>query len=297
MLKKKAIKKLFVTTLTMFIILTIFTIPTTRNKTKVLRTNLEIEDITSLNTDSIYLLNNNNYLVKADVFIDSSILEEKIVKIINYITIDNNKVPMGLNGYIPKDTKLIDYSIKNDNLELNFSKELLNTEQEELMITGLVYSLLEQEKIKTISIKVENTPMKEYQFLNKKIGINKEYLYTSKKDLQKVVIYYMDDTNSYYVPVTKYVNDNREKIEVIIDELKNTKKDLISLENIHTKLLNYSEENNSLLLNFNEYLLDENEDSRNKLINTIAYSVFDNYDVNMVLFECNNKKIKQIKRK
>lgn len=297
MLKKKAMKKIFTTTLTMFIILTIFTIPNSTKRPKVLRTNLEIEDITNLNTDSIYLLNKDNYLVKTEVFIDSSKLEQKIEKIIEYLTINNNKIPIGLNGYIPKDTKLIDFLINDKDLTLNFTKELLSSDQEELVITGIVYSLLEQEKIKTVSIKVENTIMKEYQLLNKSIGINKEYLYSSKKNLKKIVLYYMDDTNSYYVPVTKYLNDDREKIEIIIDELKNTEDNLISLENIHTELLNYHEEANSFVLNFNDYLLDKNEAARDKLLNTIAYSVFDNYDVNIVLFECNNKKIKQIRRK
>ena len=47
-------------------------------------------------------------------------------------------------------------------------------------------------------------------------------------------------------------------------------------------------------LNFNEYLQDPNDLSYEKLLNTIAYSIFDNYDVNMVLFEVNDEKIKYI---
>ena len=296
MLKEKVIKKLFITTLTIFIIITLFTIPNS-NKPKVLRTNLEIEDITSLNTESIYLLNNNNYLVKANVFMISSSLSERIKLIIDYLTIDNTKVPIELNGYIPHNTKLLDYQIEEFHITLNFSKELLTSNQKELMITGIVYSLLEQDSIKNVSIKVENESIEEYQLLDKRIGINKDYVFSTKKDLQKVVLYYMDDTNNYYVPVTKYVNDDREKVEIIIEELKNTNNNLISLENIHTELLNYKEEGNSFILNFNNYILDENEDVQNKLLNTIAYSIFDNYDVNIVLFECNDKKIKQIKRK
>ncbi len=296
MIKEKVIKKLFITTLIIFIIITLFTIPNS-NKPKVLRTNLEIEDISSLNTESIYLLNKNNYLVKANVFMVSSSLSERIKLIIDYLTIDNNKVPIELNGYIPQNTKLLDYQIEEFHITLNFSKELLTSNQKELMITGIVYSLLEQENIKNVSIKVDNKPIEEFQLLDKRIGINKDYVFSTKKDLQKVVLYYMDDTNNYYVPVTKYVNDDREKIEIIIEELKNTNNHLISLENIHTELLNYKEEGNSFILNFNNYILDENEDVQNKLLNTIAYSIFDNYDVNIVLFECNDKKIKQIKRK
>ena len=71
MLKRKALRKIFITTLSMLIILTIYTIPTTQ-KPNILRTNLEIEDITNLSTDKIYLLNKDNYLVKTDVFIDSN---------------------------------------------------------------------------------------------------------------------------------------------------------------------------------------------------------------------------------
>ena len=296
MLRKKALRKIFITTLTMFIILTIYTIPTTENK-NVLRTNLEIEDITNLSTDKIYLLNKDNYLVKTDIFIDSNKTEEKIEKIINYLTIDNNKVPVSLNGYIPKNTKLIDYNLDEKYLFLNFSKELEKSKNKNLMITGIVYSLLELKEIEKISILVENNQVKEYTNLDKSIGINNEYLYTNRKDIEKVVIYYLDNTDSYYVPVTKYLNNSKDKIEVIVDELKNTDKNLISYLNNNTKLLDYREEANVLFLNFNEYLIDSNEEVTKKILNTIAYSVFDNYDVGMVMFEVNGKKLKYIEKK
>lgn len=295
MLKKKAIRKIFVTTLSMLIILTIYTIPTT-SKPKVLRTNLEIEDITNLSTDKIYLLNKNNYLVKTDVFIDSTKQEEKIKKIINYLTINNNKIPSNLNGYIPKNTKLIDFNIESNSIVLNFSKEFTNSNNEEIMITGIVYSLLELNEIKEVSFKVENNFYKNYTNLTKDIGINKNILYNNRKDINKVVTYYLDDTDNYYVPVTNYVNDNREKIEIIVDSLKETKKGLISYINDNTELLNYIEENNLLILNFSKELKNKNSISEDKILNTISYSVFDNYDVNMVMFQVEGETYKYIKR-
>lgn len=296
MLRKKALKKIFVTTLTMFIILTIYTIPTTENK-KVLRTNLEIEDITNLSTDKIYLLNKDNYLVKTDVFIDSNKTEEKIEKIINYLTIDNSKIPITLNGYIPKNTKLLDYNLDEKYLFLNFSKELEESKNKDIMITGIVYSLLELNNIDKITILIEGEEVKEYINLDKKIGINKEYLYTNRNNIEKVVVYYLDNDDLYYVPVTKYLNNDKNKIEVIIDELKNTNKSLISYLNNNAELLDYKEEANVLFLDFNEYLLDSNEEVTDKILNTIAYSVFDNYDVGMVMFEVNGKKLKYIEKK
>lgn len=292
MLKRKALRKIFITTLSMLIILTIYTIPTTQ-KPNVLRTNLEIEDITNLSTDKIYLLNNDNYLVKTDVFIDSN---KKIEKIIEYLTINNNKIPSSLNGYIPKNTKLLNYNIESNSLLLNFSKEFKNSSIEEIMITGIVYSLLELPDIKEVSIQVENNFYKNYTNLNKDIGINKNIMYTNRKDINKVVTYYLDKEDIYYVPVTNYLNDTREKIEIIIDSLKETKKGLISYISDNTKLLNYQEDNNLLILNFSKELKNKNTIVEDKILNTISYSVFDNYDVNMVLFQIEGETYKYIKR-
>ena len=279
----------------MLIILTIYTIPTTQ-KEKVLRTNLEIEDITNLSTDKIYLLNKDNYLVKTDVFIDSTKLENKIKKIIEYLTISNNKIPSNLNGYIPKNTKLIDLNIESNSLLLNFSKEFKNSTNEEIMITGIVYSLLELEDIKEVSFQVDNNFYKDYSNLNKDIGINNNVMYTKRSNINRVVTYYLDEEDTYYVPVTNYVNDKREKIEIIIDSLKETKKGLISYINENTKLLNYQEDNNLLVLNFSKELKNKNTTSEEKILNTISYSVFDNYDVNMVLFQVEGETYKYIKR-
>ena len=90
------------------------------------------------------------------------------------------------------------------------------------------------------------------------------------------------------------MNDKREKIEIIVDELKRAKKGLISYIPEKVKLINYREEENILFLNFNEYLKDSCKDSSEKILNTISYSVFDNYNVNMVVFEIEDKKYQYI---
>ena len=82
MLKKRALKKIFVTTLTMFIILVFYTFPFVNKDSHLLRTNLEIEDITNLNTDSIYLINPEGYLVRTEVFINSRDIYERISDIV-----------------------------------------------------------------------------------------------------------------------------------------------------------------------------------------------------------------------
>lgn len=294
-MRTKIIKKIFNTTITMFIILTIFTLKTTSNS-NVLRTNVEIDDITNLTTNNIYLLNKNNLLVKTKVFINNKHNKE-IESIIKYLTITNNKTPVGLKTYIPKNTKILNYKLENNTLIIDLSKEFLSKANKQLVITGLVYSLLEIKDIDNIMLQVEGKPIEGYnEVLNKNIGINNEFLFNSRYDISRVVIYYVDkiDNKTYFVPVTKYLNDTREKIEIIIDELKENNNNLISYLNDNAKLINYREEGNVLYLNFNEYLIDSNDEVSKNIMKTIAYSVFDNYNVNVVCFETNSKRVDMI---
>ena len=299
MLKTKAIRKIFTTTLTMFIILTLLTIPTT-TKNNVLRTNLEIEDITNLPTNSIYLLNKDNLLVKTNVYIEGNNLENKIKSIISYLTIENEKRKSTLKGYLPKEVKLLAIKNTNNHIILNFNKAFknINKSLEEQIITGITHSILGLKDIKTVTIQVENEPLPKYQFpLDKTTGINNEYLLTNRKDLTKVTVFYLDETKENYLPITKYLNDKRDKIEIIIDELKNNSTEKrISYLNSNLELIDYKEENNVLFLNFNEYLKDNNSKISDVTYNLIAESVFFNYDINMVMFEINNQEEKSISR-
>lgn len=296
MLKKRLLQKLFTTTLILFLILTISTIPVTlQKKPQVLRTNLEINDITNLPSTPIYLLNKNNLLVRTDIFIDNK--KEIIPKIINYLTIGNTSIPKSLQGYIPKKVKLLKYFIIKNTINLDFSKELLESNNLNLTITGIVYSILEIDSINNVTITIDNKPLENYPtILDKSIGINNQFEIKNRQDIQKIVIYYLDEED-HYLPITKYINDKREKIEIIIEELKKIdNSSIISPLNINANLLNYSEEANVLYLNFNKYLLDNNKEINKKILDTISYSIFDNYDVNVVMFEIDNKKLEYRKK-
>ena len=297
MLKRKIIRKLFTTTLSLLIILSVLTIQKNyNNNPKVLRTNLEIEDITGISTDNIYLLNKDNLLVKTNIYIEKCKLKDKIIKIIDNLKINNNRIPYNLKGYINDNTKVLDIKKDNNILSINLSKEFLdyNNEQENIIISGLVHSLLEIKNIEYINLYVENNKIKGYEkTLNKELSINNKYDINNRKEINKVVLYYMDK-DSYYVPISKYINDNREKIEVIIDELKNNEDNLICYLNNNTKLIDYKEEGDILFLNFNKYIKDPSKDYEEKVLNEISYSVFDNYDVSMVIFQIDGNKYKEI---
>ena len=300
MLITKIINKIFRTTLIMFLILTVFTI-TNESKEKVLRTNLEINNIKDIDKTKLYLLSNNNYLVETNVYINSDKLEDKINKIIEYLKINNNKIPKGLKGYLLKDIKINNINLEDNNLKINFSKEFINIKDKELVIEGLVYSLLNLDEINSIEVLVENNYLENYEYkLNKNIGINKQYILKNRKDVNKINLYYYNKINNieYLTPVTKYINDKRKKIEIILDELiNNIPNNLISYMDDKVKLKEYKEENDLIILKFNENFIGENKDLNKKIINQIALTIFENYDVNTVLFQENDEKIEYITKK
>jgi len=310
-LRTKAIRKIFLTTLTLFILLTVFTITNYNNDNdNVLRTNLEIEDIAGLKTNVIYLLNDEGLLVQDRVLLDGSSVEEKIEKLlINLTEGSTGSFADGLSKVIPKGTVVNNVMVGNKYVTIDFSKELLNVseEKEKSMITAIVYSVMDLDDFLGVSILVEGKSLEEYpnskekinKILDKSIGINKNYDITSFNNINKVVIYYLENINDnlYYVPVTKYVNDDREKVNIIVEELASSyiyESNLMSFLNSNVSLIEYEEKDNIMSLNFNDYLFDGNDKVLEEVLYSIAYSVFDNYDVSMVSFEVNGEIVNHI---
>ncbi len=309
MLRTKALRKIFITTLTLFILLTIYSIPTTESS-NVLRTNLEIEEVSGLATNSIYLLNDDGYLVKSRILLDSDDVREKVHKLlVNLIESDSSNFSNGLSATIPKNTKIKEIIYGDKIVTVDFSKEILSVpvHLEKAMISSIVYSVLGIDGITGVQILVEGESLLEYPntheslppILDKSIGINKKYNLTSRENISKVVVYYLEeiDNDLYYVPVTKYINDDREKIKIIVEELTTSyiyESNLMSFLNSNVELLSYQEEGNVMFLNFNDYLFDANDKVLEEVLYSIAYSVFDNYDVNTVMFEVNSEEIRYI---
>ena len=312
MIRKKALRKIFITTMSLFIIMTIYLIPLTE---KTLETNLEFEYVTDLANSSIYLLDENNNLVKTKVLLDEETLEGNIKNIINNLTTSNNsKFPDKLRSIIPKNTKLNNITIEDDLVTLDFSKELLNIDEElsHKLIESIVYSITELSEINRVNITVDSNPLETYPNSSKKItmpltrdiGINNEYVYNTLDNITKVVIYYGEDINNdiYYVPVTKYLNnnDNKDKIDIIVEELTTSyiyEDNLRSILNENVELIDKEIiDEDLLILNFNSALFDNNSTIKEEVLYTLSYSVFSNYDVNTISFKVDNKDIETVKR-
>lgn len=310
MIKSKIIRKIFITTVTMFILLTVFSIPIVETE-EVLKVNMEVVD-NSIYSNNIYLLNDNGYLVKSKILLDEGSIKDNVLKILsNLIINDTSKYVKELKGTIPKGTKVIDVFCGNELVTIDFSKEFLNVslEEEKIMIASIVYSILDIDGIKGVSILVEGEKLESYpkskekldNVLTKSIGINKEYDIKSRENISSVVVYYLEEIEDelYYVPVTKYLNDDRDKIKIIVEELTTSyihEENLMSFLNNKVELIDYREENDILFLNFNEYLYDSQDKILEEVIYSLSYSVFDNYNVSMVMFEVNGEEVSYINR-
>lgn len=300
MIRRKAIRKIFVTTVSLFIILVVYTITNLHND-NTLKVNLELSDVTGLTNHSVYLLNDDGYLVRKKIYVETENMLDGVKKVVNYLKISNNsKYSSSLVGLIPSNCSLLDVLYDEEFVTLNFSGNFYNIPNMDLAVTAIVYSVFDLGNIKGVTILVDDEYLEGYpKIMDKSLDINRETFITSRDEISKVVVYYLlkDSEETYYVPVTKYLNDSREKINIIVDEMTSSSStDLVSLVNSNVELLSAREDNDTFILNFNNYLFDNDDEVLEEVLYCLSYSVFDNYDVDMVMVEINGKNISQIER-
>lgn len=311
MLREKSLRKILVSTAALFALALIYLIPKNDNST-LNNIKQELEYVNnSVITNEIFLLNNHGMLAKTKVVVDSKSTEKlarEIIEILIEGGVGENKIPSGFKAILPSDTKIISIKFENNLLKVNFSKELFNVNKsyEEKIIEALVYSLTSISGVDNIIIYVDNNIISRLPqtgkiipgTLNRNFGINKEYEIETLKDINSVTIYYIDSYNDkyYYVPVTKYLNDDREKIRIVIDELTSSpiyNTNLMSFLNSNTRLLEVEQTIDTLDLTFNSYIFNNLEEKKilEEVIYTICLSIRDNYDVKEVIINVDDEQI------
>jgi len=308
MIKRFSMKKISKYTILLLVVFLFYLFPT-KEKYDL---DKEVSKEVNINYHDIYLIDKNNYVAKTNIQVSSLKKDLLIDELIEAMKMDGkyqDKIPNGFCALLPSDTKLLGKEINNDVVTLNFNSNVLDvkSENEEKVIESLIYSITSIDGIDKIIIKIDGENLKKLPKtgimldteLTRDYGINKTYDIDSIKGINKVTIYYTNKNNNsdvYYVPVTKYVNNDEEKIKIIIDELASKfsfESNLMSYLNYNTKLLDYNLNENEIDLNFNEYLFDSTENKKvlEEVIYSISYSVMDNYNVDKVNFFVNNEKV------
>lgn len=310
MLKKMSIRKFVVSFTALFALFLVYLIP---KEERNLNVKQELEYVNNdIKTSDIFLLDSYNMLGKTKIVINSEDNIEAKAKELLKVLISGesyqDKIPNGFKSIIPIDTKILSLTYDKGLIKVDFSKELLNVnkENEIKIIEAIVYTLTSIDDVNKIIIyvdgnilnKLPQTKINLPNTLDRSFGINKEYNFTKTKNINKVTVYYINKNNNdyYYVPVTKYLNDDREKIKIVIDELKGNSiynTNLMSFLNNNTELLSVEKEENKINLNFNEYIFNDSDEKKilEEVIYTISMSIYDNYDVEEIVFNVLNEEI------
>lgn len=299
MIKKYTINKICVTSISFFLLLMFYLVPASPNK------EIKIDkSITDKKEVVVYLMDNDYYLGRMIEYAGYDNIIDLVNKKLN-ILINGSDVLNDFKPLIPKNTKVNSVKIDKNNIYIDFSRELLNVSKynEEVMIESIIYTITDINGINNIYLSINNEPLrylpkskKEIPYpLNRSYGINKEYDINNLKDMTKTTIYFNKKNNDveYLVPVTKVMNTNSEKIDIIIEELKsivNAQYNLNSYINNNLEIVSHEVNKDKMNLIFNEYILDKDKSVLLEEVKyAIAESIFDNYDVNEIVFNTKDK--------
>ncbi len=311
MIKKTITRRIIVASLALFVLLILYCFPTKEEQD----INEQIDYI-EVEGQPIFFIDSNNYVARTNIVIEKeSDLIKKAQNILESLTINSKKkdyIPNGFKAIIPENTKINSLTIEKGLLKVDFSKELLNIsrDNEEKLIESIIYSLTELKDVEQIMIFIEgknllelpNSKKKLPHVLDRSYGINKVVDIDKLENSTKTTIYYIakNGDNYYNVPVTLLNNNQNEKIEIVINELKSnslSEPNLISYLTASSELLNYEILENEVKLSFNNAILDDlnNEKILEEVKYSIALSLKDNYGVKNVSLIVNDKLLSDVK--
>ena len=309
MLRRMLYKKIMVATSILLVILMLYLIPSNKDEIEIEQ---KLEYIYPNEVDTIYLLDNYDKVSRTMISVNKQNEISKAIDLLDGLTINGkkqDKLTNGFRGLLPVGTRVLDISLHDKILKINFSKEFNNIkkEYEEKLIEALVYTLTDIDGVDKIEIFIEGVKLKELpnskkllpEYLDRGYGINKEYELTNLNDIDSYTIYYVMNYNDevYYTPITKYINNQgQDKVKIIIDELATNltyESNLMSYLDSNIKLLDYEIVDKTIKLDFNEAILSDITSSKilEEVKYTIGLSLCDELEIEKVVFLVNNKEI------
>ena len=175
------------------------------------------------------------------------------------------------------------------------------------MIQSNIYYLTSLEDVDKIMIFIEgdrldklpNSSKRLDLYLDRSYGINKVIDINTFSGTQIVTVYYLGNNDSF-VPISYITNDDSERIEIIVKNLKSNRlnsSNLSSHLDYQVELMNYERIDDDFFINFNDSLLNSVYDGvlKEEVKYALSYSIFDSYDVENVVFQINSNKIDELR--
>ena len=309
MLRKFAYNKIFRTTGMLLLLILLILFPASKEYS--LEDEKLVKTSSSIKKREVFMLDKDNYIArcKVDLLVDTSLdYAKKLIELLIIGGKYEQKIPNGFKAILPSDTKINSVKLNGNDITIDLSNDFyeLNKNNDIKAIEALTYNLTTINDVSNLYINIDgnkltylpSSKVNVTQPFTRKDGINKSYDVTDYKGTSETTIYYVSKNNLgyYYVPVTKINNDNREKIKIIVDELTSShiyETNLMSFLNYNTKLLDYNLNDDTLTLNFNNFLFDDADKKSilEEVIYSISLSVRDNYNVKEVIFTVNGNEI------
>jgi len=311
MLKRMSIRKIMVATLSLVALFLIYLMPGNQVRDYSIE-NESIEYVYTNVLETVYLMDSNGYVARTAISGSNSSVVDIARDVVSALIIDGERsdiIPNGFRALIPSGTEILEVSLKDDVLTVDLSNDILsiNALYEEKMIESIIYSLTSIKGVNKIVLKVEGNILERLpnsgkslpDILDRGYGINKDYNLVNMSNIDSYTVYYVskNEDDSYYVPITKYVNSKGEdKIKVIIEELSTSpiyEANLMSFLNSDVSLIDYSLDSEILSLNFNDSIFIDQDNSQilEEVIYTIGLSFQDSYGVSDVSLLVENKEI------
>ena len=299
MLKEWAQKKIILASLTLIIFSLTMLCPTDKKEPfpKTILTE-------NTNFTPIYLLNHEKYVSRTNINVKQSTTISLAKEIISILTIESQNsiyIPIFFNAVIPANTKLLSIDLQDQTLKINFDKTFFKIPPNNFrkVLECLVYSLTEIEEIDNILIFIEGDLLKKIPNTNeilplplsRNLGVNKTYNISNIKNTIQTTAYYIakEQNYTYYIPVTFISNMDKNKVEIIIDQLKtrpHLNTNLISYLHANTELNNYDITQQEINLSFSSNLFSgiTNEEILEEVKYSITLSMKDSLNVKKVSF-------------
>lgn len=177
---------------------------------------------------AVYALHDSNFIVKT--YLPKGEETDSVLAVFDLLTVKANQLPISTTSLISPMTNLLDYSLDDEVLTLNVSKEFLkyDVKNEQKVLESIVWSFTEIPGITRVKIDIENEPVSNLngllavgRGLTREMGVNLEIDSVSLDDTQLVTLYFVTDDSQggLLVPVTRLISNSVNPVNYAIESL------------------------------------------------------------------------------
>lgn len=202
-------------------------------------------------------------------------------------------LPAGFIGLIPYGTEILGMDINEGLATVDFSEEFLNyqAEDERKILEAITWTLTEFPTIDQVQIRVNGKALKEMPVngtpldvpLSRSMGINLENENIVRPTAtMPLTLYYQNQISGqdpYFVPITRLVERSEDKTQILLEELIKGPAVMTGLMPIiddSVKVLNKSEKEGLVTVNFSEELAGENQIVSAEAVQSIVLTLTEN---------------------